>query len=83
MSSIQWLLLSILSHSLGKDIEKESRLWMQRCRECGAETSIWEDGGVRFGAAGRPWRLRRCATCGLQWHEVYKRTGPTDDRKSA
>lgn len=83
MSGIQWLLLSILPHSLGKAMEKESRLWMQRCPQCGAETSIWEDGGIRYRAAGRPRRLRRCSTCGLQWHEVYKRTEPADGRKSA
>jgi hypothetical protein len=46
-----------------KAAEAESRQWIGRCRHCGCETSIWDVGGLRYGAAGRPTKLLRCPHC--------------------
>jgi ribosomal protein S27E len=64
-------------------MEAESRTSMVRCRKCGNERSIWDMGGLRYKARGRPRRLIRCTNCRrLRWAEVYRRagsraTGPT------
>jgi len=44
-------------------IERESRDWRARCPKCLRETSVWELGGVRFKAAGTPFRRIRCVHC--------------------
>jgi hypothetical protein len=56
------------------DVEAESRSWMVQC-PCGFEISIWELGGVRYGAVSKGKKLlRRCRQCGkIRWHRVYKK----------
>jgi hypothetical protein len=55
------------------EMEAESRSWMVRC-PCGYEQSIWELGGVRWKAAGRPRKYRTCPECGqASWHTVYRK----------
>ncbi len=76
MSKLQRFLLAVLPSSLGKAMEKQSRLWTMRCPDCGAETSVWDAGGIRYLAAGRPRRLFRCPKCGPRWHVVYKKDTP-------
>lgn len=72
MSAIQRFVLWIMPSSLGKAMERESRLWMMRCPDCGNEISIWDIGGIRYLAAGLPRRLRRCPQCGkISWHKIY------------
>jgi hypothetical protein len=74
MTSLQRFFLSIVPRSIGKAMEKESRLWRLRCGPCGHETSVWDAGGIRYLAAGRPRRYRTCAKCGAgSWQEVYKK----------
>jgi hypothetical protein len=74
MSSFQRFLLAILPSSIGKAMEQQSRLWMYRCGECGYEISVWGAGGIRYKAAGRPRRYRRCDKCGqASWQEVSKK----------
>jgi hypothetical protein len=74
LSSKQRFFLAILPRSIGKAMEKESRLWMMHCPSCNYERSIWDWGGIRYLAAGRPRRLRHCSHCGQwTWHQVYKR----------
>jgi hypothetical protein len=54
-------------------IEQESRDWVMRC-PCGAETSVWEMGGIRYKACGHPLRAGRCGQCGLQFSgPIYRR----------
>lgn len=56
------------------DVEAESRSWMVKC-PCGFEQSIWDLGGVRYGAYSKGKKiLRRCTECGrFRWHSVYKK----------
>ena len=74
MSIWHKLLARLLPGQLASDMEAESRAWMLQC-PCGYEISIWELGGVRYGAKSRGKRmLRRCRGCGkLKWHRVYKK----------
>jgi DNA-directed RNA polymerase subunit RPC12/RpoP len=62
------------SPSVAAEMEAESRTWMVRCRKCGTERSIWDMGGIRYKAAGKPKRLIRCTTCGRRrWADVYRK----------
>ena len=54
MNGLQRFILAIVPRRLGQAMEKESRLWVMVCLECGKETSIWDAGGIRFLAAGNP-----------------------------
>lgn len=76
MSFIQKLLTSVLPEASAKSMEAESREWMQTC-PCGHARSVWEVGGIRWGAAGNPRRLLNCPGCGKwTWH-VVSRNPPT------
>jgi predicted RNA-binding Zn-ribbon protein involved in translation (DUF1610 family) len=65
MSVLQRFLLAIVPRSLGQAMEKESRLWMLVCPNCGRETSVWEAGGIRYLAARRRFV---CPERGPRWH---------------
>jgi uncharacterized protein with PIN domain len=73
-SVVQRFFLSVLPRSVGKAMEKESRLWMLRCIQCSREVSIWDMGGIRYLAYGNPRKWRTCPQCDRRtWHEVYKK----------
>jgi DNA-directed RNA polymerase subunit RPC12/RpoP len=57
-------------------MEKDSRLWMMRCLDCGHERSIWDLGGIRYNAVGNKRKYYRCPKCGWKWHELYKKDEP-------
>lgn len=74
MSFIQRLAVAILPRSTSRSLEHESRSWIVRCPGCQHERTVWDLGGIRWGAAGKPrWRLkcRQCEQTG--WHEVFRR----------
>jgi uncharacterized protein with PIN domain len=75
MSFFQKLLTAVLPKDSIRNMEAESRAWMMRCPDCGHEISVWEAGGIRYGASGKPRRLMRCSQCGRRtWHHTYKKT---------
>ena len=75
MSFVQRLLKTLFPQGLAGDIEAESRAWMMQCTSCGSEMSVWDAGGIRYGAAGKPKRWLRCSKCGQRtWHQVYRKT---------
>ena len=75
MSFFQKLLRALLPKDSVDGMERESRAWMMRCPSCGHEISVWDAGGIRFGASGKPRRLMRCSQCGKRtWHDTYKKT---------
>jgi len=54
-------------------MEAESRAWMVRC-PCGFERSVWDMGGIRWKAAGKPRQYMLCQSCGkLSWHTIYRK----------
>jgi hypothetical protein len=74
MSFRQRLLRAIVPRRWANQMEAESRTWIVRCKVCSLERSVWETGGVRWKAAGRPTRIMPCPRCGrLTWHSVYRR----------
>lgn len=66
-------MFAIVPRSWAKAMEKDSRLWVLECPECGMQTSIWDLGGIRYKAYGRQWNLMRCSKCGLKWHICKKK----------
>ena len=63
MALVQGLLKSVMPAGVAKGMEEESRAWMMRCPE-GHEISVWDAGGIRYKAKGRPTRLHKCQECG-------------------
>lgn len=59
--------------ALAADMEAESRQWMLQCQRCGGETSVWDRGGIRYKALGRPRRYARCDQCQQRsWLKLYR-----------
>lgn len=51
--------------------EAQSRKWIVTCPNCGHRQSIWDIGGMRGGASGKPATRMRCPSCGTRgWHTV-------------
>ncbi len=75
MSRIQRFLRTILPTSWMAAMEADSRRWVFDC-ECGQTVSIWEIGGIRYKAAGKPWTGVVCPHCHrrgmrqLRWREA-------------
>jgi len=52
-----------------------TREWLMECRSCGHKRDLWDEGGVRYKAAGEPRRLYTCPRCGRgTWHKIRKKT---------
>ena len=75
MSFIRKLLLAVLPEASAKSMEAESREWMCTC-PCGHASSVWDLGGIRWGAAGKPRRLLQCPGCGKWTWQVVSRSCP-------
>jgi hypothetical protein len=77
MSFIQRLVTGFVSRASADAMRASSLDWMIRCSGCGFERSVWESGGIRYKASGRPRGYRRCARCRRrEIHEVYRKSGP-------
>lgn len=74
MRFLQWLVARSLPRKWARAVEEESRAWVFRC-SCGLERSLWEAGGLRFGARGRTKKiLGRCPRCRkLRWMDLIRR----------
>ena len=73
MSVVQRFVTRFVDAETAAAIEAHSRGWRVRCPHCGFERSIWDLGGIRYRAAGRPRMLGRCPRCGATgWHKVEK-----------
>jgi len=46
-----------------EDAERDSRLWVTECTRCDAVSNVWELGGMRWRAVGRPLTGMRCTSC--------------------
>jgi hypothetical protein len=74
MSFVQRLFTAILPRGMVESMEKESRSWMARCSTCGLSRSIWDLGGIRWGAAGNPRRRLHCLKCNaMAWHVIEQK----------
>ena len=49
----------------------QSEKWIVACPHCGLRRNIWELGGMRGGATGKPATRLRCPSCNKSgWHPV-------------
>ncbi len=64
MPFLRALVLGMMPQSWRDDAERDSRLWVTECTRCGNISNIWELGGMRWRAAGRPLTGMRCTGCG-------------------
>ena len=72
-SRMQRLFTSLVDAETAAAMEAHSRAWLVECPHCGHLRSIWELGGIRYKAAGKPRTYGRCPRCGRGgWHRVYK-----------
>lgn len=58
------MILSLMPAGLRADAERDSRLWLTKCRRCGHVSTVWDLGGLRWRAMGKPWTGMRCIGCG-------------------
>jgi transposase-like protein len=73
MSWFQKFIFRFLPADWAKAAEAESRTWMLVCPHCGHETSIWDAGGIRWGASGRSRTFYRCIACKKRGWQSVKR----------
>jgi hypothetical protein len=72
MSFFQRFFSAIFPKSWAESMEADSRKWMVRCK-CGFAKSVWDWGGIRWKAAGKPRWYLKCPDCGSRsWHKVSK-----------
>ena len=64
MPILRDLVLRLMPEAWVRDAERSSRLWLTKCTRCGATSNVWDLGGLRWRAAGRPLTLMRCTGCG-------------------
>lgn len=64
LSRTQRIVLGLMPGGWRASAEAESRQWVMTCPRCGATQSVWDGGGIRFKAKGRPWIRARCGSCG-------------------
>ncbi len=61
---LKQILRIILPKKVFKQIEESSKNWIMTCTKCGYSISVWDYGGIRFGAHSYGKReLRRCPKC--------------------
>jgi DNA-directed RNA polymerase subunit RPC12/RpoP len=71
LSRLQRLMRRFMSTATFARHEAESRKWIATCPGCGHRRSIWDLGGMRGGASGKPSTLMDCPACGQRgWHKV-------------
>lgn len=72
--SLRDIMMKFMSPKMRAEAEVESRKWQATCPRCQSVNSVWEMGGIRYKAAGRPIRLVRCPNCGkISPHQFEKR----------
>ncbi|MEA2177601.1 MAG: hypothetical protein QOG77_898 [Solirubrobacteraceae bacterium] len=65
MPSLTQRVLMGLMPGRAQAMERESREWFVTCAKCSFEQSIWDLGGIRYGARSKGSRVGvRCAQCG-------------------
>lgn len=74
LSFTQKLIQMFSSKQSFEGMQNESATWMVQCLNCKYEKSIWEMGGIRSGASGKPKTYMKCSNCNQRhWHQIYKK----------
>jgi hypothetical protein len=73
MTRLQRFFTTVFPARWAASMEAESRSWIMLCDGCGHGESVWDRGGIRWKAAGKPRIFGRCPKCGQRiWHTVTK-----------
>ncbi|MCL4187316.1 MAG: hypothetical protein KJZ85_06875 [Rhodobacteraceae bacterium] len=77
MSGLRDFIHRLLPPAWRQRAEAESREWLATCPHCGAQTSVWELGGMRWGGAGTKRSRLTCRACGRRgWHRIARSGSP-------
>lgn len=61
-------------------VKDRTKLWLIECK-CGHKRDLWDLGGVRYKAIGKPLRLLKCPKCGkTTWQKIRKKTDMEKNR---
>lgn len=64
MSTVQQLAEKLLPASWFCRVRNSSEHWMIQCTKCNSERSVWDAGGIRFGASSAGKRIAaKCSRC--------------------
>ena len=64
LSLAQKLAKMFSSQSAFEKMKEDSQKWRFTCSNCGKESNIWEIGGIRYKARGKPRTGIKCPHCG-------------------
>lgn len=64
MSRLQRIAKAILPKKFAENMEAASRKWRLECHTCGLRRSVWDHGGIRYGASGKSATFVNCTRCG-------------------
>jgi hypothetical protein len=56
-------ILGFMPPKMRAEAESESRRWIAACPTCQSANSVWDVGGMRYKAAGKPIKLAQCPNC--------------------
>ena len=74
MTWFQRVVLGLMPAAWAKAAEAETRTWVMRCPKCAHDESLWDAGGIRWGARGKTWAFRRCAQCrAWAWQKLVRK----------
>jgi len=85
LSADQHFFLRWLPASWFEKMKVESQQWHLVC-DCGHATSVWDRGGIRYGASGKPKKMMKCPACGkFTTHRMEWRGegGPENPKKGS
>lgn len=67
------LIFRFMSPTHRREAEADSRAWFMTCGKCGKVSSIWDIGGVRYKAVGRPRSWFWCPACNKgSWSTIQR-----------
>jgi hypothetical protein len=85
MSKVQQLAERLLPAAWFAQLKQSSERWIIECTKCNRKRSVWETGGLRWGAASYGKRIAaRCSQCGetVSARLVYVDVMTTDTPKT-
>jgi hypothetical protein len=57
-----------------EEVKSGTKRWLAEC-PCGHKRDLWDSGGVRYLAAGKPRQLATCPACGkATWHRIRRKS---------
>lgn len=67
------IVLAAMPQSWRMSAQADSKSWITDCTACGHRGNVWELGGVRWKAAGKPVTGFRCIGCGkFRMQRIHK-----------